>query len=180
MRIIGGKRKNLRIHAPKGLPVRPTTDLTKESIFNILTNYIDIDGLEVLDLFSGTGNMSYEFASRDCNEVIAVEQNYRAVKFIRDTSRKMEFENMKVIKADVFSFLKSTPYTYDVIFADPPYILKNIPDIHKLVFENKLLNPDGWLIIEHPKEVEMSSLEGFDNQRKYGRTILSIFRNKTV
>lgn len=176
MRIISGTRKSLRINPPKGLPVRPTTDKTKESVFNILLNVFDLDEVEVLDLFAGTGNMSFEFASREAVQVIAVEQNAKAVQFIRDMAKKMKFTNLQAIKADVFTFLRKAPQQYDIIFADPPYDLDEIARIHNMVLENECLKPGGWLIIEHSKNDDLSGLEYYADSRKYGRTILSIFK----
>lgn len=176
MRIIGGRKQRLQIHAPKGLPVRPTTDKTKESIFNILNNWFDFEEVEVLDLFSGTGNMSYEFASRECVQVTAVEENPKAVQFIRDTARKHDFDNLEVVKADVFTFLRKGLSGYDLIFADPPYDMEEITRIHDFVFENNLLKPGGWLMIEHSKTTDFSTYNYYSDVRKYGRTMVSIFK----
>lgn len=176
MRIIGGTKKNMRIHAPQSLPVRPTTDRTKESVMNILMNVFDFEDIAVLDLFSGTGNMAYEFASRVAIAVTAVEEHAKAVQFIRDTARRLELENLQAIKADVFTFMMKTYDTYDVIYADPPYDMDDIGRIHEYVFENNLLNDGGWLIIEHSKRDNFSELPYHADSRKYGRTILSVFK----
>lgn len=176
MRIIGGTRKSLRIHPPKGLPVRPTTDKTKESIFNILLNVFDLEEVEVLDLFSGTGNMAFEFASRGAIQVMAIEQNPRAVQFIREAAKKMDFDMLQVVKADVFTFLRKAPQQFDIIFADPPYDMEEIDRIHRMVTDNDLLKEGGWLIIEHSKNSDLSEMQYFADSRKYGRTILSIFK----
>jgi len=178
MRIIGGEKKNLRIHALKNFPVRPTTDRTKESIFNILNNVFDFEELSVLDLFSGTGNMAYEFASRGAEEVIAVESFPKAVGFIRDTAKKLELDNLHVIRADVFSFIRSSHAQYDVVFADPPYDMDNIRQIHEDIFKQDFLKPGGWLIIEHSKRDDLSDMTCFAEARKYGRTIVSFFKQE--
>lgn len=176
MRIIGGRKQRLQIHAPKGLPVRPTTDKTKESVFNILNNWFDFEELEVLDLFSGTGNMAYEFASRECRQVTAVEENPKAVDFIRETARKHGFSNLEVVKADAFTFLRKGSLAYDLIFADPPYDMKEAGRIYDFVFENNLLKTGGWLMIEHSKTSDYSTYKHFSEVRKYGRTMVSVFK----
>lgn len=176
MRIVGGIYKRRIISPPKNLPVRPTTDMAKESLFNILGNFIDLDEKVVTDLFSGTGNIAYEFVSRGADKVLAVEQNFVCVKFIRQTAETFEMDNLTVIQSDVFRFLKSGTQSYDVIFADPPYALENIPAIQELVFEHKRLNPDGWLIIEHPRSVDFTACRYFHSHRKYGKVNFSFFQ----
>lgn len=175
MRIVGGKFKRRIISTPKNLPVRPTTDLAKESLFNILGNIVDLDDLSVVDLFSGTGNIAYEFVSRGAQSVLAVETNYACVRFIRQTAGLLEMTELSVIQSDVFRFLKSGRQSYDVIFADPPYALENIPEIATLVFEHKRLKPGGWLIIEHPRSVDFSEFPYFHSHRKYGKVNFSFF-----
>lgn len=175
MRIIGGKYARRVIKPPKNLPVRPTTDLAKESLFNILNNRIDLYDKTALDLFSGTGALSYELASRGCKEVIAVEQNFQCLKFIYKTADDFGITNIKAIRYDAFRFLKTTPKKFDFIFADPPYALPNIPEISEMVFANELLKENGWLVIEHPKEVDFSTQEYFIEHRKYGQVNFSFF-----
>ncbi len=175
MRIISGKYKRRTISPPRNLPVRPTTDMAKESLFNILGNYFDFTGKQALDLFAGTGNISYEFVSRGCKTVTAVDKDYGCTKFINTTGQKLEMVELDVVRFDVFQFLKSTKKKYDIIFADPPYQLTNILEIYKLVFEYNLLNSDGWLIIEHPEEVSFAEAANFYEHRKYGRVNFSFF-----
>ncbi|MCD4773171.1 MAG: 16S rRNA (guanine(966)-N(2))-methyltransferase RsmD [Bacteroidales bacterium] len=175
MRIISGSHKSRRINPPKNLPVRPTTDLAKESLFNILTSYYDIENLDILDLFSGTGNISFEFASRNANEVTAVEINFKCARFIKSTAIQLDFKNIRVIKRDVFDFLQKTDKTFDFIFADPPYDLDGIEKIPQLVFCNNLLNKDGWLIVEHSKETKLDDHPNFLQNRKYSKVNFSIF-----
>lgn len=178
MRIIGGRLKGLRLNPPKGLPVRPTTDLAKEALFNILQNQIDIEGLRVLDLFSGTGNLSLEFASRDAAEIISVDKSIRCVHFLKDMARQHGLTQIKTYNADVFKFLELETEPYDLIFADPPYDLSRIPEIAKTVFSKNLLSADGVLIIEHQSMQNLSNHPAFSEQRKYGQSSFSFFRNE--
>lgn len=175
MRIISGKYGRRLIKPPKNLPVRPTTDMAKESLFNILVNKLSFEGKSVLDLFSGTGAISYEFISRGCSPVTSVELNFKCITFIKSASKNLQMEGHKVIRSEVFRFLKSSNKKYDIIFADPPYALSNIIEISTIVFNNKLLNNNGFLIIEHPQEVDFSEQEHFLEHRKYGKVNFSFF-----
>lgn len=179
MRIIGGKYGRRIIKTPKNLPVRPTTDLAKESLFNILNNKIDFQGKKVLDLFSGTGAISYEFISRYCEEVTSVEMNPSCYKFIKETSEKFGMENHKVIRSEVFRFLKSHKKSYDIIFADPPYAMPDFLELADLIFNNNLLKENGLLIVEHPIEVDFSNKKYFFEKRKYSKVNFSIFTYST-
>ncbi|MEX0290969.1 MAG: RsmD family RNA methyltransferase [Flavobacteriaceae bacterium] len=176
MRIISGKHKGRRITAPKKLPVRPTTDMTKEGLFNILNNSYYFDEIRVLDLFAGTGNISYEFASREAEKVVSVDKHMDCVKFIAATSKKLELP-IEVIKGDVYKYLEKTTDKFDIIFADPPYDLDiaKFEEIPALVFRRALLLEGGVLIIEHPKTMDLSQLEHLSKQRKYGGSVLSFF-----
>ncbi len=178
MRIIRGKYNRRIISPPTYLPVRPTTDMAKESLFNILNNYLDFDAKSALDLFAGTGNISYEFVSRGCSAVTAVDKASECLKFIAETAQKFNMTELHTMYIDVFSFLTNTSNNYDIIFADPPYNLTNITDISKLVFKNNLLNQGGWLIIEHPAEINFSESLNFYDHRKYGRVNFSFFHIK--
>jgi len=177
MRIISGKYKGKTISAPKNLPVRPTTDFAKEGLFNVLNNEFDFEEIEVLDLFSGTGNIAYEFVSRGAKKELSIDQNYSCVSFIKKTSKELDFKQLTVFKNDVFIYLKQYHQTFDIIFADPPYDLKEIPLLPDLVFNNQLLNKNGWLIIEHDKRTDLSKFPNFLAQRKYGNVNFSIFQN---
>lgn len=176
MRIISGKYKGRRITAPKNLPIRPTTDLAKESLFNILNNYYHFDELKVLDLFSGSGSISYEFASRGSEDVTSVDTDFGCIKFIKQTSDVFDFD-INAIKSDVFSFLEKNKSEYDVIFADPPYNFsqEQFERIPKLIFENELLAEDGMLIIEHSPHTNLEEIEYFSHSKKYGSSVFSFF-----
>ena len=174
MRIIGGSQKGRAIKVPHDLPVRPTTDFAKEALFNILHNRFDLESLEVLDLFSGTGHISLEFASRGSKQVWSVDKHFKCAGFLKSISKELGL-NIHAMKGDVFDFLKSNKSAYDLIFADPPYALPEIPEIHRLVFDNHLLKPGGLLIIEHGARTPLSHLSGFEQQRKYGNVNFSFF-----
>ena len=181
MRIISGHFKSRRITAPKNLPVRPTTDMAKESLFNILNNLFYFDDISVLDLFAGTGNISYEFASRGTNQITSVDQDFGCIKFINDTSEKFEMP-IQTIKSDVFKFLEKTTLQAHIIFADPPYSFSDeqFTKIAELVFQNNVLANDGILIIEHSKHTDLSSLRHYNYSKSYGGNMFSFFENKEV
>ncbi len=176
MRIISGTNKGKRLIAPAKLPVRPTTDMAKEALFNILNNRYQFSGLQVLDLFSGTGNIAYEFASRGATSITAVDGHFECVKFIKKTSADLAFP-INVIKSDVFKFLEKTFLKADIIFADPPYdfAFNDFSKIPYLIFENKFLSENGSLIIEHSKQTDLSTLEHFVEARRYGSSVFSFF-----
>ncbi len=176
MRIIGGALKGLRLNPPKNLPVRPTTDLAKEALFNILQNQIDFENIKVLDLFCGTGNISLEFASRGASQVIAIDRSIHCINYVKDTARQHNLEQIKTYKADVFKFLELETEQYDLIFADPPYDLNRIPEIAKIIFEKNLLLPGGMLIVEHQSFQNLSNHPAFTEQRKYGHSSFSFFK----
>jgi len=152
--------------------------MAKEALFNILHNHYDFEGLRVLDLFSGIGSISYEFASRDAAEVHSVEMNPRCASFITETVRKLEMKNQFVIRANVFTYLKRSRKEFDIIFADPPYDLEGIETIPDLVFNNELLHPNGWLIIEHSVSTIFENHPNLDQQRRYGKVNFSMFSKK--
>ncbi|MBL4677204.1 MAG: 16S rRNA (guanine(966)-N(2))-methyltransferase RsmD [Mucilaginibacter sp.] len=177
MRIIGGKLKGLRLNPPKNLPVRPTTDLAKEALFNILQNQIAFEGITVLDLFSGTGNISMEFASRYAEKVTSVDRSVHCVHYLKDASRQHGLSQIETFKADVFKYLAMETEQYDLIFADPPYDLDKIPTISKVVFERNLLKSDGLLIVEHQSMQNLANHPSFVEQRKYGHSSFSFFKH---
>lgn len=176
MRIISGQFKGRRISAPKNLPVRPTTDMSKESLFNILNNHFDFDGLRVLDLFSGTGNISYEFGSRGASQIVSVDADFGCVKFIKQTAAEFDFP-ITAIKSNVFAFLEKASGEYDIIFADPPYDMaqKDFEKIVLSVFEKGLLSQEGMMIIEHSKYTKMENLPNYSFQKGYGGSFFTFF-----
>lgn len=177
MRIIGGTLKGLRLNPPKNLPVRPTTDLAKEALFNILQNQIAFDDIKVLDLFCGTGNIAYEFASRGAQQVIGVDRSIHCINYVKDTARQHGLTQIKTFKADIFKYLQLETEQYDLIFADPPYDMNQIPEIPKIIFDKKLLLPGGLLIVEHQSMQNLSNHPAFTEQRKYGHSSFSFFKN---
>lgn len=176
MRIISGKYKGRRIFPPKNLPVRPTTDMSKEALFNVLNNHFSFEGLKVLDLFSGTGNISYEFASRGSDNITSVDGDFGCVKFIKEVAEEYDF-NIAAMKSDVFKFLVKNNTSYDIIFADPPYALdqKTFEKIVLLVFERELLREDGMMVIEHSKYTKLDHMIHFSFKKTYGGSIFSFF-----
>ena len=181
MRIISGKHKARRIAAPKNLPVRPTTDMAKESLFNILNNFFYFDAIQVIDLFSGTGNISYEFASRGTKKIVAIDAHYACVKFITNTAKNLDLP-INAIKNDVYSFLEKTTLTSDVIFADPPYNFseQEFLKIADLVFKKNLLNDKGILIIEHSKHTDVSDHKNYSYGKRYGGNVFSFFKKEEL
>ncbi len=175
MRIIGGRLNRRLIKPPAGLPVRPTTDKAKEALFNILNQYIDFETVRVLDLFSGTGSIAYEFASRNATEVVAVDHNMRCVRFIKEVKKQLNMENLTVLQADAFRLLKNINTSFDVIFCDPPYDMQGIEEIPGLVFDNKLLLPEGFLILEHTASVRLDHHQAFVFKRNYSKVHFSFF-----
>lgn len=176
MRIISGTCKSRQIHAPKNLPVRPTTDLAKEAIFNVMVNHFDLESVRVLDLFAGTGNISYEFASRGAAGVTSVDKNLYCVEFIRKTARDLHFDALLAFRADAFKYLANTGETYDIIFCDPPFDMEAVEEIPALVFKHQRLKPEGWLIVEHSRDHDFSHVPHFYQWRKYGKVNFSIFK----
>ncbi len=176
MRIIGGKYGRRIISPPKNLPVRPTTDLAKESLFNIIIHKTDLAGIDALDLFAGTGSISFELVSRGCKSVVAVDKNYKCIEFIKKASAEYGMEELNARQSDVFQFIKTNAATYDLIFADPPYQLERLAEINEAVFKHKLLKPQGWLIIEQPIEISFAEAKYFVEHRKYGKVNFSFFR----
>lgn len=176
MRIISGQFKGRRISAPKKLPVRPTTDMAKEALFNILNNSFYFDEISVLDLFAGTGSISYEFASRGTENITCVDEDFGCIKFINKTAEEFEM-SINTIKSDVFKFLETTKLQSDVIFVDPPYAfsLEQFSRIPELIFQNGLLNDEGLLIVEHAKQTDLSKLPNFSYAKNYGSSVFSFF-----
>ncbi|RZS90731.1 RsmD family RNA methyltransferase [Aquimarina brevivitae] len=181
MRIISGKHKGKRIQAPNKLPVRPTTDMAKEALFNILNNQYYFSEVTVLDLFCGIGSISLEFASRGTTTITAVDAHYGCVGFVKNTAKELEAP-IETIKSDVYSYLEKAAGKYDIIFADPPYDFSEAEflRIATLVFEHKLLSDDGVLIIEHAKHTSLEAGINYAHSRKYGSSVFSFFNHNTV
>jgi len=177
MRIISGKFKGRRIQAPKKLPVRPTTDMAKEALFNIINNEYYFDEITVLDLFAGIGSIAYEFASRGTQNIVCIDDNFGCINFIENTADEFDMP-IKCIKSDVFKYLQTCDHQYNIVFADPPYIFSDdlFKKIHNLVFENNLLDNEGILIIEHSKHTDLALLENYLNSRIYGGNMFSFFK----
>lgn len=175
MRIIGGKYKGRRID-PHGFKARPTTDFAREGLFNILNNRIDFEEITVLDLFAGTGSISFEFASRGAREVHLIEKDVRHISGIRRIIRDMGFSNIKAIHIDVKAYLRTCTAKYDVVFADPPYDLKWLKEIPDLVAGSGVIKNDGFFILEHPRNMNFGSHKLFFEHRNYGGVNFSFFR----
>jgi 16S rRNA (guanine(966)-N(2))-methyltransferase RsmD len=184
MRIITGKYKGRHFDIPRTFKARPTTDFAKENIFNVLVQYVDFEGAQALDLFSGTGSISLELLSRGCSQVVSVELDRDHHRFIQECVKKLGGEGIIPIRGDVFRFLKSCKQQYDFIFADPPYALKELPQIPDLIFGNSpltshhspLLKPDGIFVFEHGKDYDFSQHPHFVEHRSYGSVNFSLFR----
>jgi len=178
MRIISGKHKSRRINAPKNLPTRPTTDIAKEALFNVLNNNYYFEDISVLDLFAGIGSISLEFASRGTQLITSVDQHYGCVKFINATAAALDL-NIHVVKSDVFKFLEISNLKTDIIFADPPYNFNDdqFLSIANTIFEKSMLLDDGLLIIEHSKQTDLSNHPNYRHSKKYGGSVFSFFEN---
>ena len=176
MRIISGQFKGRKITAPKKLPVRPTTDMAKESLFNILNNQYYFDDISVLDLFAGTGNISYEFSSRGTEQITAVDEHFGCIKFINETAEDFDMA-ITTIKSDVFKYLERANQQFTIIFADPPYDfpVEEFSKIPQLVFQNKLIEDEGLLIVEHSKHTDLSHLKHYSHSKSYGGNKFSFF-----
>src|SRR3989442_3070874 len=179
MRIIGGNFGGRKIYPPAKMPyTRPTTDIAREGLFNILQNNIEWVGIKSLDLFGGTGSISYELASRGVTDLTIVEKDAAMYEFIKKTSASLALENFKVIRMDVFKFIEQCTDTFNFIFAGPPYALETIDKLPQLITEKKLLKPKGWFVLEHTPRNNYETFPLFATQRKYGTTIFSVFINR--
>jgi 16S rRNA (guanine966-N2)-methyltransferase len=178
MRIVGGMYRGRRFNPPTFFKARPTTDFAKESLFNLINNRIDLDGAKVLDLFSGTGSISYEFMSRGCAQVFSIDSNHRYLEYIKKVAEELNPEEkiLKTIKADVLSFLKKADLSYDLIFADPPYDLPELDKIPELIYNNQTLQDSCIVIVEHSSKNDFSKHPRFEELRKYGSVNFSFFK----
>ena len=178
MRIIGGKYRGRVLHPPKGLPVRPTTDKTKEAMFNILHNYLVWEETRVLDLFAGTGNISLECWSRGAAEVVSVDRHPKCIEAIRRAALSLGIEHPTLLKRNILSFVKRTPESFDLIFMDPPYALPEQEGIAETVLSKGWLSAGGWLVAEHSVHRDYSHLPGHQFSRTYGSSVLSFFHRE--
>lgn len=176
MRIISGTHGGRRIQPPAQMPhTRPTTDIAKEGLFNILQNSLDISSLKTLDLFGGTGCITYELASRGAPDLSIVEKDSQMHGFIKKTLEQLGFTQVKLYKMDVFRFLETCQEKYDFIFAGPPYALASIDELPNIIFERGLLKPGGWFVLEHTPRNDYKQFPHYARERNYGTTIFSIF-----
>jgi 16S rRNA (guanine(966)-N(2))-methyltransferase RsmD len=179
MRIVSGRHGGRRINPPAKMPyTRPTTDIAKEGLFNIIQNNLDFESLKTLDLFGGTGNISYELASRGVHDLTVVEKDTQMFGFIKKTSEELGLENFKVIKSDVFRYIEQCSEKYDFIFAGPPYALQTIDDLPLIIFKKSLLEINGWFVLEHTPRNNYEALPFFKMSRNYGTTVFSFFINQ--
>ena len=175
MRIISGILRGKQIRPPANFKARPTTDFAKESLFNILVHQYDLEDMDVLDLFAGTGSISYEFASRGVRSVLAVEKAAPHYKFIQETARQLQMDQLTVLRTDAFRYLQKPVQSFDIIFADPPYDHPRIPDLPDLVMDTKILNSKGIFILEHPGNYSFTAHARFLQHRKYGGVNFTFF-----
>jgi 16S rRNA (guanine(966)-N(2))-methyltransferase RsmD len=176
MRIIGGMHGGRKINPPVKMPfTRPTTDIAKEGLFNILQNRIDFDGISTLDLFGGTGAITYELQSRGAGNSVIVEKDPQMFSFIKKNLDVLGFHNVRAVRMEVFEYVRSCTEQFDFIFAGPPYALQNIDDIPKIIMEKKLIAPDGVFVLEHTPRNNYEGFPGFKRQRNYGTTVFSFF-----
>ena len=178
MRIIAGNLRGRRLNPPQNLPVRPTTDMARESLFNILNNYVDYEDCAVMDLFAGTGAVSLEFVSRGAREVTSIDINAQCTDFIKQSASQFGVKNLHVVRADVFDLLKRANRKFDIVFADPPYALEELATLPNLVFERQVLTDDGIFILEHPREYSFEEHPHFWQHRNYGKVNFTFFANK--
>ncbi len=178
MRIITGIYKGRHFDIPRTFKARPTTDFAKENIFNVLMQYVDFEDAQALDLFSGTGSISLELVSRGCRQVVSVELDRDHHRFIQECLKKLNTDKCVPIRGDVFRFLKSCKQQYDFIFADPPYALKELPQIPDIIFERQLLTEEGLFVFEHGKDYDFSNHPHFLEHRSYGSVNFTLFTAK--
>lgn len=178
MRIIAGSLRGRRLNPPQNLPVRPTTDMARESLFNILNNYVDFEECSVMDLFAGTGAVSFEFISRGVREVTSIDINAQCTDYIKAEGGRLGVRNLHVVRADVFDLLKRANRKFDIVFADPPYALEGLATLPDLLFERDVLTEDGIFILEHPREYSFEEHPHFWQHRNYGKVNFTFFANK--
>ncbi len=176
MRIVGGEHSGRKFNPPNNMPyTRPTTDIAKEGLFNVLQNKLDFETIRTLDLFGGTGSISYELASRGVRDLTIVEKDVAMFEFIKKTAVTLQLENFKVIKMDVFKYIQSCTEKFDFIFAGPPYALTTIDDLPKEIFAKQLLNSGGRFVLEHTPRNDYKTFPYYIAERNYGSTVFSTF-----
>ena len=179
MRIISGSFGGRKISPPADMPyTRPTTDIAKEGLFNIISNNLEIEELKTLDLFGGTGSISFELASRGAKDLTVIEKDQKMYEFIKKTADQLSLKNCKILRIDVFKFLESCSDKFDFVFAGPPYALGNIDELPVLNKKKKILNEGGWFVLEHTPRNNYEEFEFFRTARTYGTTVFSIFVNR--
>lgn len=176
MRIIRGKYGRRRFDVPGNITARPTTDFARENIFNVLDNLIDLEGARALDLFAGTGAISFEFLSRGCAEVTSVEKAQVQYTFIRSVAAKLGADNLRQVRGDALRFISTCSATFDIIFADPPYDMPGFAEVPGAILGSKMVRPGTLVVVEHSKVHDFSDLPGFLEHRVYGSVNFSIFR----
>jgi len=180
MRIVGGSFGGRRFNPPAKIPARPTTELAKEGLFNMLSNMIDLEDLKTLEIFGGTGSISYELASRGAKDITIVERDPASIEFIKKTTSELGIAaQFKIIRSDVFKFLKLCTEQYDLIFADPPYALEQMDNLPNLVFEKAILLPEGIFILEHTHRNDFTNHHNYLRMKSYGETIFTFFTSKS-
>ena len=179
MRIISGKFRGKQLHPPANIPVRPTTDFAKESLFNILNNLIDIEETQVLDLFTGTGSIAFEFFSRGCLLVTAVDISHKCISYIQRTAEAMKADCLKAVRADGFRFIQLPGPAYNLVFADPPYELEKIDTLPDIILHSPLLETNGWFILEHSRSHDFTEHPMFYDHRSYGNVNFTFFQKIT-
>lgn len=175
MRIIAGSLKGRRLNPPQNLPVRPTTDMARESLFNILNNYVDYEDISVLDLCAGTGAVSFEFASRGASDVTSIDISAQCTDFIKRAAQQLSVSNIHVVRADIFDILKRSNRKFDLVFADPPYAMEGVDLLPDLVFERNLLTDDGIFVLEHSRDHSFEEHPHFWQHRNYGKVNFTFF-----
>ena len=176
MRIISGTHKGRSIRAPQNLPVRPTTDFAKTALFNILNNHFEFSEINVLDIFCGTGNISYEFLSRGCTSVTCVDSDARCIAFVKEFSEKHFPKMLHAVRSDGFRFIQNCHTAFDIVFADPPFSMPNVWELPDLILSQKIINKNGWLILEHSSLSKPACKAVISETRKYGHTSFSFFK----
>ncbi len=178
MRIISGKWGGRRISPPANMPhTRPTTDIAKEGLFNILQSRMDFEGIKTLDLFGGTGCISYELGSRGASQQLIVEKDPTMHAFIKKNMAHLGADNVNVLKMDVFAYLQNCTESFNFIFAGPPYALGAIDELPRIIVDRNLIAKDGFFVLEHTPRNQYEKFKGFSFVRNYGSTVFSFFVN---